>query len=93
MFLCVVMCIMTGGFSAKDIAKNPAMARMFVMAARKMKAVQLREAEEKERARKEQQTGPGAAAAAAGAGAGAVGDDGDGGRQKQQERQDDANII
>jgi hypothetical protein len=89
MFLCVVMCIMTGGFSAKDIAKNPAMARMFVMAARKMKAVQLREAEEKERARKEQQTGPGAA----GAGAGAVGDDGDGGRQKQQEREDDANII
>mmetsp|Transcript_15372 Transcript_15372/g.23150 ORF Transcript_15372/g.23150 Transcript_15372/m.23150 type:complete len:367 (-) Transcript_15372:168-1268(-) len=36
-----------GGFSAKDIAKNPAMARMFVMAAKKMKAVQEREAAEK----------------------------------------------
>lgn len=31
------------GFSAKDIAKNPAMARMFVLAAKKMKEIQIRE--------------------------------------------------
>jgi hypothetical protein len=42
-----------GGISAKDIAKNPAMAKMFVLAAKKFKAVQERErleAEEKEKA-------------------------------------------
>ena len=41
------------GISAKDIAKNPAMAKMFVLAAKKFKAVQERErleAEEKREA-------------------------------------------
>jgi hypothetical protein len=33
----------SSGFSAKDIAKNPAMARMFVLAAKKMKEIQIRE--------------------------------------------------
>lgn len=32
-----------GGISAKDIAKNPAMAKMFILAAKKFKAVQERE--------------------------------------------------
>jgi hypothetical protein len=43
----------SGGITAKDIAKNPAMAKMFVLAAKKFKAVQERErleAEEKEKA-------------------------------------------
>jgi hypothetical protein len=31
------------GFSAKDIAKNPAMARMFILAAKKVKEIQIRE--------------------------------------------------
>ena len=31
------------GISAKDIAKNPAMAKMFILAAKKYKAVQERE--------------------------------------------------
>ena len=33
----------TKGISAKDIAKNPAMAKMFILAAKKFKAVQERE--------------------------------------------------
>ena len=50
-----------GGFSAKDIAKNPAMARLLVTAARRMKAVQLREAQEElERQRAQQLPDPAA---------------------------------
>lgn len=38
-----------GGISAKDIAKNPAMAKMFILAAKKFKAVQERERLEAEK--------------------------------------------
>ena len=39
----LLLLLFTIGFSAKDIAKNPAMARMFVLAAKKMKEIQIRE--------------------------------------------------
>lgn len=42
-----------GGITAKDIAKNPAMAKMFVLAAKKFKAVQERERLEAEAKEKE----------------------------------------
>lgn len=41
-----------GGISAKDIAKNPAMAKMFILAAKKFKAVQERERLEAEEEQK-----------------------------------------